>query len=254
MPRISDILLTMQAIILAGGYGTRLYPLTIDAPKPMIQVGGRPMIEYLVEKLQKIAEIRDIFIVSNNKFSHVFEEWLEKSPYRNIRIINDGTMSNEDRLGSIGDIRYVLQHADINDDVIILGGDNLIEDDFQDLFKNFHKKGNTVGLYDVEDLEYVKQLSNPLLDEDRRITAFIEKPAQPTSSLIGTLVYLLKRESLRYIDEVVQSGQTDRAGDFIAYLCQREAVYGHVLQGKWFDIGTMEQLQKAEEWIQLKSR
>lgn len=140
MARISHIILTMQAIILAGGYGTRLYPLTINAPKPMIQVGGKPMIEYLVEKLQKLPEIHEIFIVSNNKFSHVFDEWLEKSTYKSIHIINDGTMSNEDRLGSIGDIHYVMEHAAITEDVIILGGDNLIEDSFETLFANFHTK------------------------------------------------------------------------------------------------------------------
>jgi len=88
----------MQAIILAGGYGTRLYPLTINAPKPMIKVGGRPMIEYLIDKLRKIPEVNEIFVVSNNKFAHVFDEWLAQSPYKNIHIINDGTTSNEDRL------------------------------------------------------------------------------------------------------------------------------------------------------------
>ena len=110
----------MQAIILAGGYGTRLYPLTIDAPKPMIEVGGKPMIEYLIEKLKNTGEISEIFIVSNEKFSHVFEEWLERKKITNITIINDGTTSNEDRLGSIGDIQYVIQKAEIKQDVIIL--------------------------------------------------------------------------------------------------------------------------------------
>lgn len=130
----------MQAIILAGGYGTRLYPLTINAPKPMISVGGRPMIEYLIEKLRNIPEIGDIFVVSNNKFAHVFDEWLAKSNYKNIHIINDGTTSNEDRLGSVGDIQYVIEHANITEDLMIIGGDNFVEDDFSELVANFHKK------------------------------------------------------------------------------------------------------------------
>lgn len=111
----------MQAIILAGGYGTRLYPLTINAPKPMIQIGEKPMIEYLVEKLRKIEEVHDIFIVSNGKFSCVFDEWLKNSKYTNIHIINDGTISNEDRLGSVGDIQYVLEHRKIDEDLMIVG-------------------------------------------------------------------------------------------------------------------------------------
>lgn len=98
------------------------------------------MIEYLVEKLQKLPEVHEIFVVSNNKFSHVFDEWLEKSDYKNVHIINDGTTSNEDRLGSIGDIQFVLDHADIHEDVMIIGGDNFVEDDFVNLVENFHQK------------------------------------------------------------------------------------------------------------------
>lgn len=242
----------MQAIILAGGYGTRLYPLTINAPKPMIEVWGKPMIEYLVEKIQKLPEIHQIFIVSNNKFAHVFDAWLAKSTYKNITIINDGTLTNEDRLGSIGDIQYVIQHEKINEDILILWGDNLIEDNFQGLMENFQKKWNTIGLYDVGDLEYAKQLSTPIIDTDSRIVALIEKPETPTTTLIWTLVYALKNESLKYIDEVIKSGKSDRAWDFIAHLCQKEDVYGYPLEGEWFDIGTLEQLKKAEDWIKLK--
>ncbi len=244
----------MQAIILAGGYGTRLYPLTINAPKPMIEVWGKPMIEYLIKKIQNIPEITEIFIVSNNKFSHLFEAWVKEKEIKNVTIINDQTTSNEDRLWSIGDIQYVLDHANIHEDIMILWGDNFIEDDFKKLLQNFHQKGDTVGLYDVGDIEYVKQLGNPIFDDNWRITSFIEKPLHPTSSLISTLIYVLKNSSLKYILEVMQSGQADRAGDFVAYLCQKEPVYGHVIEGKWFDIGTLEQLKKAEEWIELKKR
>lgn len=98
------------------------------------------MIEYLIEKIQKLPEIHEIFIVSNNKFAHVFDAWLSQSTYKNITIINDGTLTNEDRLGSIGDIQFVIEHQKINEDVLILGGDNLIEDDFRGLMENFQKK------------------------------------------------------------------------------------------------------------------
>lgn len=141
MPRISDIILTMQAIILAGGYGTRLYPLTINAPKPMIQVGGKPMIEYLIKKLENLGNISEIFIITNAKFSHVFEEWLKnKTKKIHMTIINDGTTSNEDRLGALGDIQYVLDTHKITEDVIILAGDNFFEDDLIDMVENFKAK------------------------------------------------------------------------------------------------------------------
>lgn len=243
----------MQAIILAGGYGTRLYPLTINAPKPMITVGEKPMIEYLVEKLNKIADISEIFIVSNAKFSHVFEEWLQGKKFSNITIVNDGTLTNEDRLGSVGDIQYVIENYDINQDVIILGGDNFFEDSLQNAVDLFHKKGNVIVLHEEKDLELVKGFNNLEMDEDNKVMNFIEKPANPTSTLHATLIYILKNSSLSHVKDVIESGKADRAGDFIAYLCQKDDIYGTPLEGEWFDIGTLDQLKKAEDWIHLKN-
>jgi glucose-1-phosphate thymidylyltransferase len=244
----------MQAIILAGGYGTRLYPLTLNAPKPMVAIGGKPIIEFLIEKLQKLPEISEIIIVANAKFIHVFEEWLTQKNYTNIVLLNDGTTSNEDRLWPVGDILFAVKNHQINEDVIILWGDNLIEDDFSELMESFKKRGNTLGLYDVGLLEYVKQLSTVTLSPDGQITQFIEKPENPESTLIGTLIYVLKQASLQYLTDVIELGKADKAGEFISYVSQKEPVYWYELHGKWFDIGTLEQLQKAEEWIDLKNR
>lgn len=243
----------MQAIILAGGYGTRLYPLTINAPKPMITVGEKPMIEYLVEKLNKIPEISEIFIVSNAKFSHVFEEWLQGKNFSNITIVNDGTLTNEDRLGSVGDIQYVIENYEINEDVIILGGDNFFEDSLQNAVNLFHKQGNTIVLHEEKDLELVKGFNNLEMDENNKVMNFIEKPENPTSTLHATLIYILKNGSLHHVKNVIESWKADRAGDFIAYLCQKDDIYGTPLEGEWFDIGTLDQLKKAEDWIHLKN-
>lgn len=243
----------MQAIILAGGYGTRLYPLTINAPKPMIPVNGRPMIEYLVEKLSNISHITEIFIVSNDKFAHVFEEWAQESVFQNITIVNDGTKTNEDRLGSVGDIQYVLQNYDIWEDVIILGGDNFFEDSLGNAVTTFYQKWNIIVLHEEKDLELVKWFNNLNMDSTGKILNFVEKPENPTSHLHATLIYILKNSSLQYISAVIASGKSDRAGDFIAYLCQKDDVYGTPLQWEWFDIGTLEQLKKADDWIHLKN-
>lgn len=243
----------MQAIILAGGYWTRLYPLTIDAPKPMILVGGKPMIEYLVEKLNQIPEITEIFIVSNAKFSHVFEKWLHGKNLPNITIINDGTASNEDRLGSVWDIQYVLQNYKIREDVIILGGDNFFEDSLKNAVATFYQKGNVIVLHEEKDLELVKWFNNLDMDSTGKVLNFVEKPENPTSPLHATLIYILKNSSLQHIEAVIASGKSDRAGDFITYLCKKDDVYGTPLEWEWFDIGTLEQLKKAEEWIHLKN-
>lgn len=243
----------MQAIILAGGYGTRLYPLTINAPKPMIMVGEKPMIEYLVEKLNQIREISEIFIVSNAKFSHVFEEWLQGKNFSNITIVNDGTLTNEDRLGSVGDIQYVIENYNIHEDVIILGGDNFFEDPLHNALHLFHEKWNVIVLHDEKDLELVKGFNNLEMDKNNKVMNFIEKPENPTSTLHATLIYILRNASLGHIKTVIESWKADRAGDFIAYLCQKDDIYGTPLEGEWFDIGTLDQLKKAEDWIHLKN-
>lgn len=127
----------MQAIILAGGYGTRLHPLTLNAPKPMVPVGGRPIVDYLIEKLDTIGGFSQIFIVTNEKFAHVFDLWKHEKKRNDITIINDGTTAPENRLGSLGDIQFVIDNHRINEDVLILGGDNFFEDDLQCLLETF---------------------------------------------------------------------------------------------------------------------
>lgn len=111
----------MQAIILAGGYGTRLYPLTLNAPKPMVPVGGRPMVDYLIDKIDLLQIYDKIFIVTNEKFAHVFDSWRREKKREDIIIVNDGTNAPENRLGSLGDIQYVIEHYTIDQDVLIIG-------------------------------------------------------------------------------------------------------------------------------------
>lgn len=244
----------MQAIILAGGYGTRLYPLTLNAPKPMIPIAGRPMIEYLIEKIIDRKDVSEIFIVSNEKFSHVFEEWLTKNPQPKITIVNDGTLSNETRLWPIGDLDFLMQKYDIIEDVLILWWDNLFEDDLSSVIETFKQKGNIVVLYDVGELELAKQLWNVTLDHDGVITSFVEKPENPSSTLCATMIYAIKYEHLKYIPLLLEEGKRKnageiKAGELIAYIMRYEKFWGKTLTGKWFDIGTLEQLKHAEEWV-----
>lgn len=239
----------MQVIILAGGYGTRLHPLTLNAPKPMVPVGGRPIVDYLIEKLDAIGGFSQIFIVTNQKFSHVFDLWKHEKKRDDIVIINDGTTAPGNRLGSLGDIQFVIDNNTINEDVLILGGDNFFEDNLRCLLETFKTQWDIIGLYDMKSLEAIKQLSNLTLDENNKILSFIEKPENPISTLCATLVYCLQNTTLKHIKTVINGGKADRAGDLIAHLCTVEDIYGYTLQGKWFDIGSMNQLREAEEWL-----
>jgi len=243
----------MQAIILAGGYGTRLYPLTLNAPKPMVPVGGRPMVDYLLEKIDTLGGFSEIFIVTNEKFAHVFDLWKHEKKRDDIIIVNDGTTSPENRLGSLWDIQFVIENHSLHEDTLILGGDNFFEDDLQNLLHVFKQQWDTIGLYDTHDLEATKQFNNLTLDRDNRILDFIEKPEHPTSTLCATLIYCFKNSTLKYIKSMIDVWKADRAGDLITYLCEKENIYGYTLQGKWFDIGSITQLEETEEWLKAKN-
>jgi glucose-1-phosphate thymidylyltransferase len=238
----------MIAIILAAGYATRLYPITLNQPKPLLKVSGKPIVEHIINKVLSFNNIEKIYIITNNKFYTHFSSWLNQ--YDNnkpIKIINDQTQNSADRLGAIGDINFVIKQEQINEDILIVGGDNLFEDNLNNLFEHFKTKGTSILLNDVIDYDLAKLYGVVSLNENNQIIEFSEKPKSPKTTLISTLIYALKKEHLPLIGEALKQGFADRAGDFISYLSKKEQIYGLPLEGHWFDIGSLEQLKKAEE-------
>tara|TARA_Y100000310_G_C20666653_1_gene807899 strand:+ start:1754 stop:2500 length:747 start_codon:yes stop_codon:yes gene_type:complete len=236
----------VKAIILAGGYGTRLYPLTETVAKPFISVAGKSIIDHIIDKLINL-HIDDIFVVTNNKFYRDFVQWKEINTTTNITIINDMTTSNEDRLGAIGDIQYAIDYAKIDDDVLIIGGDNLFEDNLINFIDFFKMNGSCILLNDVKSLELAKLYGNVTVDEGNRITNFVEKPENPESTLAATLIYAIKREHIPLIRAVLNLGLADHSGDFIKFLSENEHISALLLEGTWFDIGSLDQLHEANE-------
>ena len=242
----------MKVLILAAGYGTRLYPLVQDTAKPLLKVADKPLIDYTLDKLQKFSGLSQVLVVTNDKFFKIFKDWAEahkKYPI-GIKVVNDGTKTPEERLGSIGDIHYVIQQEHIADDLLVVGGDNLF-DYFLDDYIAFARQVSprvTIGLYDIEDKKKAKIYGVVCVDGQNRITSFEEKPVSPKSSLIGMCLYYFPKKSLGLISDYLRETQkADKAGDYINWLYQREDVYGFKFQGKWFDIGSIESLEEAQK-------
>lgn len=239
----------MKAIILAGGYAKRLWPLTKNKPKQLLSVGGRPMIEYIIEKLEAQEEIDKIIISTNEKFGKNFKEWLlEYKSIKDISLVIEPTVSEKNKLGSVGALGYVIREKNIDEELMIIGGDNLFEFDLGDLIKYYReKKGNVVALYDLKSIQKARSYGVARVDEEIRIIDFVEKPENPPSTLVSTACYMLSTEGVKSIITYLDKGENpDAIGFFIKWLIKRERVFGFVFSGKWFDIGSLESLKEAD--------
>jgi glucose-1-phosphate thymidylyltransferase len=243
----------MKALILAAGYGTRLAAVAKDTPKPLLDVAGRPLIDWSLRKLKPVKGLTEIVVVSNNKFYGKFIEWAKTHPDVKIRIVNDGTNSPEERLGSVGDINFVWSKEKELDDWLILGGDNIFDQDFN-VFMEFAKSKSsavTIGLYDIKDIAGATKFGVCAIDNNDKVISFEEKPAQPKSSLISMLLYYFPKEAVGYISEYQkESNALDAAGSYTKWLSEKKNVYGFQFDGKWYDIGSIESLKEAQDYFQ----
>ncbi len=247
----------MNILILAGGYGTRLYPLIIDKPKALLDVNNRALIDYAVERVIHWPDVNIIYVVTNNKFYQHLKDWAkgQKKILEKICIVNDKTETPETRLGSIGDINFVLKNEKPDDDLLVMGSDNLFDyalDDFI-TFARKNSPSGTIGLYDIRELEGAKKFGVVALDHKGKILSFEEKPKEPKSSLIAMCLYYFPKKTLGLIQEyLIESRKSDMAGDYIRWLCGRQDVYGFKFSGLWFDIGSIESYQEAQKYFKPK--
>jgi glucose-1-phosphate thymidylyltransferase len=236
----------MNAIILAAGYATRLRPLTDTWAKELLPVGGRPIIDRIIDGLSAVDGIVSVHVVTNARKADGFRAWAEG---RDVIVHDDGTMSNDDRLGAIGDLQFVIEQAGLDDDLLVIAGDNLFEFSLPDFVSFWRGKGkaSAVAVRDVGSLELAAQYGIVALDDDGRVTEFVEKPEDPPSTLAATATYLFHREHAALIGGYLADGQpADQPGRFVAWLQRREPVYGWVFDATWYDIGNHEQLLEAD--------
>jgi glucose-1-phosphate thymidylyltransferase len=243
----------MKVIILAAGYATRLYPLTLTQPKPLLPVAGQPMIDYVLDHLAPIGGLDRIYVVTNAKFAGHFEKWA--ADYRaqkaqlNFTIVNDGSTDDSNKLGAIGDINFVLKTQNVDDDIIVVAGDNLFSDDLPDFGRYCREKNAPVlAVYDVGELEQIKKYNSITIDASNRITFFEEKPKNPTSTLTGIALYFYPKSTLPLIRQYIAEGNNpDQPGRLIQWLYPRVPVYTWKVPGLWYDIGSKETLEEANK-------
>jgi glucose-1-phosphate thymidylyltransferase len=247
----------MNALILAAGYATRLYPLTLNTAKPLLPVGGKPIIEWLADHLMELNELETIFIVTNDKFAKDFQAWADdyqrREPKARFKIINDGSNSDANKLGAIGDINLVLSRESIaGKDLLVLAGDNLFTERLQPFVDFARNTEATVALYDVGDVEAIKKYACVTTDAAGVITAFEEKPQKPTTTLAAIALYYYSREVLPLFVTYLASGNNpDQPGRFLQWLYVRKPVKTFEIKGQWLDIGSKETLEAADKMFSL---
>lgn len=243
----------MKCLILAAGYATRLYPLTENFPKPLLEVAGKPILDWLIEDLEGSGQVDEYIVVSNHKFAPIFQEWIDKHPCKGkMSLVDDGSVSNETRLGAVKDIQLGIRERGVDDDLLVMAGDNLLTFSLRGFLNYFREKGTTcIMRFWQPDLNKLHKSGVADVDASGRILSMEEKPAQPKSHWCCPPFYLYRREDLGLVDVGIAEGcGTDAPGSFIAWLCGRTAVHAWEMPGERLDIGNLESYELAKKTFQ----
>ena len=247
----------MNVLILAAGYATRLYPLTLNKAKPLLVVGGKPIIEWLVDNLSGIPDLETIYVVTNDKFAADFQTWSQsyqkRHPEFKFKIINDGSTSEEDKLGAIGDINFVVTHENLSQtSLLIAAGDNLFTNSLADFVEYARNTDVTIAAYDVGDSEAIKKYGNVSVDAEGILTRFEEKPQEPQGTLAAIALYYYSPAVLSLLRTYLAAGNNaDQPGRFVQWLYTRKPVKTFQIKGRWLDIGSKETLENADRILAL---
>jgi glucose-1-phosphate thymidylyltransferase len=243
----------MNALILAAGYATRLYPLTLNQAKPLLPVAGKPMIERVVEHLLSISDLKTLYIVTNHKFAQQFVDWTKDYRQRNkaaqFDVLDDGSTSDADKLGAIGDIFFALEKGNLySEDILVVAGDNLFSESLANFADFAREHPATIGVYDVRSLEEAKKYNQLTTNPAGIVTDFVEKPTHSSSTLCGIALYYYTPEALRLLKTYLLEGNNpDQPGLFVQWLHKRIDIFTYPIDGLWYDIGSHENLAEANE-------
>lgn len=238
----------MKAILLAAGYATRLYPLTREYPKALLTVGGMPLLDHILNQLNKIPQIDGIHVVSNDRFYAHFSTWAASHGDPRLHVHNDGTRDDDTKRGAIGDIAFVMDRAGLDDDCLIVAGDNLLMIDYADFYADYlaHDRSPLLLAQRIQDRDTLRRFAVAVLGKDNRVLQLVEKPAEPPSDNGVFALYLYPANVMRRVREYLAQGNSpDAPGNFPVWLVPRLPVYAHVTTEPCFDIGTHESLAQV---------
>lgn len=242
----------MKCLIIAAGYATRLYPLTENFPKPLLKVGDKPILDWLMEDLDQTGLINEYIVVTNHKFAPIFEEWAKQRT--DVTVIDDGTSSNETRLGAVRDIELGIRSRGVQEDLLVMAGDNLLSFSLKGFLDYFQEKGTTcIMRFYQPDLNKLHKSGVAEVDADGRILSMEEKPAEPKSHWCCPPFYIYRKEDLPLVSAGIAAGcGTDAPGSFIAWLCTQTVVHAWEMPGCRYDIGNLESYQEVQKVFENK--
>jgi glucose-1-phosphate thymidylyltransferase len=240
----------MKCILLVAGYATRLYPLTENMPKSLLEVAGKTILEHILDKVKGIESINEVILVSNDRFYIQFKEWTQQYSFnKKLTVLNDQTTSNENRLGAIADLKFAIDDLKIEDNLLVLAGDNLFDFSLEEFVGYFHKvQGDCITVNEIKDIEALKRTGVVEIDEDGIVTGFEEKPKVPKSNLAVPPFYIYQKATLPLIERYLNEGNNpDAPGNFVPWLMKKNKVYTYRFQGRRYDIGTHESYKIVNE-------
>lgn len=238
----------MKCLILAAGYATRLYPLTENFPKPLLKVGEKTILDWLIDDVDTIGLVDEYIVISNHKFAHHFEDW-SKTKNQKITIVDDGTSSNETRLGAVKDIHFAIEKLAIDDDMLVIAGDNVLDFSLTK-FIAYAKRKNTscIMRYFEEKNEKLSKCGVVSVDETDKVLKMVEKPVEPESNWCCPPFYYYTKEDARLVGKGIDEGcGVDAPGSYIAWLCNQSTVYAMKMPGKRYDIGNLESYEQVKK-------
>ncbi|MFH1226666.1 MAG: nucleotidyltransferase family protein [Planctomycetota bacterium] len=244
----------MKALILGAGYGVRLYPLTKNTPKPLLNIAGKSVIEWTLDLLSSAKDVSEVFIVVNRRFYESYQNWLPEVQQRfkkKITLVDDETTTNDNKLGAIGDIQFVVDKCGIKGDLLVIAGDNLFGDNIDEIISYYKKHGPTIALKNMKDVDrkLISQYSVVTLDKSDKVIDFEEKPPDPKSILIAICLYVFPARDLGLFKEYLDGHlNPDAPGYYIQWLHKKRDVFGYVMKNHWFDIGDIDSYKEANDF------